>query len=110
MSYQKLHFGGRRRCGKGAKRLQAVLDAPRRNASCEVDRFEVAQGMDPMCTQNPWAITVLLCTAVPGTAVAPFFSSTHVSEGARPTQGLIIVSRVRTRAWLDCSTWDKAPL
>ena len=109
-SYQKLHFGGRRRCGKGAKRLQAVLDAPRRNASCEVDRFEVAQGMDPMCTQNPWAITVSLCTAVPGTAVAPFFSSTHVSEGARPTQGLIIVSRVRTRAWLDCSTWDKAPL
>ena len=63
--------------GKGAKRLQAVLDAPRRNASCEVDRFEVAQGMDPMCTQNPWAITVLLCTAVPGTAVAPFFSSTR---------------------------------
>ena len=50
--------------------------------------------MDPMCTQNPWAITVLLlCTAVPGTAVAPCFSSTHVSEGARPTQGLIIVSR-----------------
>ena len=44
--------------------LQAVLGAPRRNASCEVDRFEVAQGMDPMCTQNPWAITVLLCTAV----------------------------------------------
>ena len=35
---------------------------------------------------------------------------THVSEGARPTQRLIIVSRVRTRAWLDCSTWDKAPL
>ena len=32
------------------------------------------------------------------TAVVPFFSSTHVSEGARPTQGLIIVSRVRTTA------------
>ena len=33
--------------------------------SCEVDRFEVAQGMDTTCTQNPWAITaVLLCTAV----------------------------------------------
>ena len=64
-SYQKLHFGGRRRCGKGVKRLRAILDAPRRNASCEVDRFEVAQGMDPTCTQNPWAITaVLLCTAV----------------------------------------------
>ena len=31
------------------------------------------------------------------TTVVPFFSSTHVSEGARPTQGLIIVSRVRTR-------------
>ena len=64
-SYQKLRFGGRRRCGKGAIRLQAVLDAPRRNASCEIDRFEVAQGMNPTCTQNPWAITaVLLCTAV----------------------------------------------
>ena len=72
--------------------------------------------MDPTCTQNPWAITavtvllctavqqfflffrvhaVLLCTAV--TAVVPFSSSTHVSEGSRPTQGLIVVSRVRTR-------------
>ena len=40
--------------------------------------------MDPTCTHNPWAITaVLLCT--------------HVSEGARPTQGLIVVSRVRSR-------------
>ena len=28
-------------------------------------------------------------------------SRTHVSERATPTQGLIIVSRVRTRAWLD---------
>ena len=74
-SYQKLHFGGCRRCGKGVKRLRAILYAPRRNASYEVDRFEVAQGMDPTCTQNPWAITaVLLCR--------------HVSEGARPTQGL----------------------
>ena len=48
------------------------------------------------------------------TAVVPFFSSTHVSEGGRPTQGLIVVSRVRTivrkGAWLNCSTWDKAPL
>ena len=32
------------------------------------------------------------------TTVVPFFSSTHVSEGARPTQGLIVVSRVRTRS------------
>ena len=64
-SYLKLHFGGRRRCGKGVKRLRAILYAPRHNASCEVDRFEVAQGMDLTCTQNPWAITaVLLCTAV----------------------------------------------
>ena len=46
--------------------FRAVLDAPRRNASWEVCRFEVTQGMDPMCAQNPWAIAaVLLCTAVP---------------------------------------------
>ena len=31
------------------------------------------------------------------TAVVPFCSSTHVSGGARPTQGLIVISRVRTR-------------
>ena len=31
------------------------------------------------------------------TAVVPFILSTRVSGGARPTQGLIIVSRVRTR-------------
>jgi len=36
--------------------LGAVRDALRRNASWEVCRFEVAQGMDPMCAQNPWDI------------------------------------------------------
>ena len=59
--------------------------------------------MDPTCTQNPWAITFPFfsstrSTAVySSTAVVLFFSSTHVSEGSRPTQGLIVVSRVRTR-------------
>ena len=53
--------------------------------------------MDPMCTQNPWAITaVLLCTRYSSTVVVvPFFVVQTLSEGARPTQGLIIVSRVR---------------
>ena len=52
--------------------------------------------MDPMCAQNPWAITVvLLCTAV--RQLFLFFRVHMWSEGARPTQGLIIVSRVRRR-------------
>ena len=52
--------------------------------------------MDPMCAQNPWAITaVLLCTAVQQFFL--FFRVHALSEGARPTQGLTIVSRVRRR-------------
>ena len=57
----------------------------------------LAQGMDGLCTQNPWAITaVLLCIAVQQFLF--FRALVHaLSEGARPTQGLIIVSRVRTQ-------------
>ena len=58
--------------------LQAVLDAPRRNASCEVDRFEVAQGMGPMCTQNPWAITAVLLRTCYYSSTAVYSSSTAV--------------------------------
>ena len=47
--------------------------------------------MDPMCAQNPWAIT----------AVQEFLFFrvlVHtLSEGARPAQGLLVVSRVRRR-------------
>ena len=52
-----------------------------------------------MCIRdrNPWAITaVLLCTAVQQFLLFRVLVHT-LSEGARPTQGLIIVSRVRRR-------------
>ena len=52
--------------------------------------------MDPMCTQNPSAITaVLLCTAAQQLFL--FFRVHTLSKGARSTQGLIVVSRVRGR-------------
>ena len=38
---------------------EAVLDAPRRNASWEVVDFEVAKGVDPRCAQNLRAITAV---------------------------------------------------
>ena len=51
--------------------------------------------MDATCTQNPWAITaILLCTVQ---QFFLFFRVHTLSEGVRPTQGLIIVSRVRRR-------------
>ena len=69
------------------KRLREVRNTPHRNASGKVCRLEVAQGMDTMCAQNPWTIAI------------PFFSRT-LCEGARPTKGLIIVSRVRSQHML----------
>ena len=70
------------RCDKRVKRLPAVVDGPRRNTTCEVCRLEAAQGMDPMCTQNPWAITaVLLYTA--GQKLFLLFRVHTLSEGAR---------------------------
>ena len=53
---------------------EAVLDAPPRNASWKVVDFEVAQGMDPMCAQNPWATAAFV---VYSSAAVPFFSSTR---------------------------------
>jgi len=53
--------------------------------------------MDPLCAQNPWAITaVLLCTAVQRFLFFRVLVHT-LSEGARPTQGLIADSRMRRR-------------
>ena len=53
--------------------------------------------MDPMCIQNSWAI-YSSTTVYSTTEVAGFFFRVHtLSEGARPTQALIIVSRVRKR-------------
>ena len=64
--------------------------------------------MDPMCAQNPWAITaVLLCTAVQQFLLFRVLVHT-LSEGARPTQGLIIVSRVRKRDM--ARSFEEAPL
>ena len=56
--------------------------------------------MDPTCTQNPWAITAVLqqyCCVQQYSSCSFFFEYTKVSEGGRPTQGLMVVSRVRTR-------------
>ena len=50
--------------------------------------------MDPMCAQNPWAITAVLCTAVQQFLFFRVLVHT-LSEGARRAQGLVIVSRVR---------------
>ena len=90
---------------KRVKRIRALRDAPRRNASWEVSRFKVAQDKDPMCAQNLWAIaTVLLCTAVLCTSVLCiavkqflFYRVLHTLRVKEQGQGLIIVSRVRRR-------------
>ena len=53
--------------------------------------------MDPMCIQNSWAI-YSSTTVYSTTEVAGFFFRVHtLSEGARPTQGLIADSRMRRR-------------
>ena len=54
--------------------------------------------MDPMCAQNPWTIAAaLLCTAALQQFLFFRVLVQTLSEVAMPTQGLIIVSRVRRR-------------
>ena len=50
----------------------------------------MAQGIDPMRTQNTWAVTAVQQLLLS-------FRAHTLGEGARPTQGMIIVSRVRRR-------------
>ena len=59
--------------------------------------------MDTMCTQDLWAIKAVQQLLL-------YLRVHTLSEGARPTQGLIIVSRVRRRDMARLFDSGKAPL